>query len=144
MLRDRATRVLLVIAAAGNALVGLWASLAPHSFYDDFPGGGRHWVAADGPFNEHLVRDVGALNLALAVILVAALVRPMRYIVLVAAGGELVYSLPHFVYHLAHLDLFDGADKVALVVTLGITVIAPIALIANSSRAREESITRVA
>ena len=35
-------------------------------FYDDFPGLGRSWVAADGPYNEHLVRDVGALNLALA------------------------------------------------------------------------------
>ena len=144
MLRDRTTRILLVVVGVGNAVVGLWAALAPHSFYDDFPGGGRHWVAADGPFNEHLVRDVGALNLALAVIILGALVRPLRYLVLVAAGGELVYALPHFLYHVAHLDLFDGSDKAALVVTLGITVIAPIALIATSSRAREESITRVA
>src|SRR5438552_3858143 len=86
-MRDTTTRVLLVIVAAGNGIVGLWASLAPHSFYDDFPGGGRHWVAVDGPFNEHLVRDVGTLNLALTVLAVAALVRPSRYLIQVLAGA---------------------------------------------------------
>ena len=34
-----------------SGVVGLWAAVAPHSFYDDFPGGGRHWVAVDGPFS---------------------------------------------------------------------------------------------
>ena len=37
----------------------------PAAFYDDFPGLGRMWVAPDGPYNQHLVRDVGELNLAL-------------------------------------------------------------------------------
>ncbi len=64
----RYTTVLLAVIAIGYAGVGAWAALAPRSFYDDFPGGGRHWVAVDGPFNEHLVRDVGTLNLALAAV----------------------------------------------------------------------------
>ena len=141
-MRDTTTRVLLVIVAAGKGVVGLWASLAPHAFYDDCPGGGRHWVAVDGPFNEHLVRDVGTLNLALTVLAVAALVRPSRYLIQVLAGAVLVYSLPHFLYHAAHLDLFDSGDKVALMGSLGITVLAPIALLVLSSRVSAEAITK--
>src|SRR2546422_601206 len=143
-MRDTTTRVLLVIVAAGNGVVGLWASLAPHSFYDDFPGGGRHWVAVDGPFNEHLVRDVGSLNLALTAVAIAALVRPTRYLVQVLSGAVLVYSVPHFLYHAFHLDLFDAGDKVALTMSLGITVVAPIALLLLSSRVTDEAITKVA
>lgn len=143
-MRDMTTRVLLIVIAGGNALVGLWAALAPQSFYDDFPGGGRHWVALDGPFNEHLVRDVGTLNLALTAVVVAALLRPTRYLVQVAAGAVLINSLPHFLYHATHLDPYGSSDKVALVVSLSVAVIAPIALVVHSSRASEQAITKVA
>ncbi len=65
--------VLLLIAL----VIGLWALLAPRSFYDSFPGGnGMHWVSADGPYNRHLVSDVGSMYLALAALTVAALGRP--------------------------------------------------------------------
>jgi hypothetical protein len=47
-MRDRVVRVLLVIMALSSGFIGLWALLAPKSFYDDFPGAGRHWVSADG------------------------------------------------------------------------------------------------
>ena len=138
-MRDTTTRVLLVIVGAGNALVGLWASLAPHSFYDSFPGSGRHWVSVDGPFNEHLVRDVGTLNLALAAIAVAALLRPLHYLVLVFAGAELLYTAPHFLYHAAHLEGYEGVDQIGLMVTLGVSVLAPILLLLLSSRVSGES-----
>ena len=140
-MRDTPSRVLLVIVAAGNALVGLWAGLAPHSFFDDFPGGGRHWVGVDGPFNEHLVRDVGTLNLALLAIVVAALVRPTRFLVQVVAGAELVNALPHLLYHTAHLDLFESGDKVALIGSLSVAVIAPLVLLVRSSSGRQRAIT---
>lgn len=143
-MRDLRTRVLLVIIGGGNALVGLWAALAPQSFYDDFPGGGRHWVTLDGPFNEHLVRDVGTLNLALAAVVIAAVVRPGRYLVRVAAGAELVYSLPHFLYHATHLDPYAGSDKVALMVSLSVSIVVPIALLVLSSPAADEAITKMA
>jgi hypothetical protein len=141
-MRENSTRILVVIVAVGNAVVGLWAALAPQSFYDDFPGAGRHWVAVDGPFNEHLVRDVGVLNLALAAVALAVLLRPSRYLIQVLAGAELVYTLPHLLYHAAHLDLFDTSDKVALMVSLAVTVLAPIGLLVSSSRVAEESMTR--
>src|SRR3954453_10113752 len=136
-MHDRVTRVLLAIMVAGGALVGFWAALAPRSFFDDFPGGGRHWVLVDGPFNEHLVRDVGTLNLALMALALAALVRPGRYLVQVAAGATLVNSLPHLLYHAAHLSPFDGSDKVALMVSLSVSVVVPIVLLVRSMRVTE-------
>ena len=141
-MRDTTTRVLLVIVGIGNAAVGLWATLAPQSFYDDFPGAGRHWVAVDGPYNEHLVRDVGVLNLALAAVVLAVLLRPDRYLVMVAAAAELVYAVPHFLYHLEHLEPFESGDKVALMVSLGVTVVVPIALLFRSRRPAGASIPR--
>ncbi len=63
-------RIALVVVAAGTGGVGLWAQAVPRSFYDDFPGMGRMWVAVDGPYNQHLVRDVGGLNLGLAFVAV--------------------------------------------------------------------------
>jgi hypothetical protein len=86
----------------------------------------------DGPFNEHLVRDVGTLNLALAAVAIAALVRPGRYLVQVIAGATLVYAAPHFLYHLFHLDLFDASDKVLQTSSLAITVIAPALLLIHA------------
>ena len=56
-------RVGLGLLAVSAAIVGFWAEFAPKSFYDDFPGGGHHWVRVDGPYNQHLVRDVGQWNL---------------------------------------------------------------------------------
>jgi hypothetical protein len=120
--RERLLRVVLVLLAVPGAVVGLWAAFAPRSFYDDFPGGGRSWVAPDGPFNEHLVRDVGALNLALVVLTVAAALVLTRTLVVVAALGWLVYGVPHLVYHARHLDPFERGDQVGIVTSL---VLAP-------------------
>lgn len=140
-MRDLTTRVLLIVMGVGNAVVGVWASISPRSFYDDFPGAGRHWVAVDGPYNEHLVRDVAVLELALLAVVIAAWVRPARYLLQVVAGAELIYSLPHFLYHATHLDLFESGDKVALMGSLGTSVIAPILLLLYSSRASDRAIT---
>jgi hypothetical protein len=124
-------RVAAIILAVSFATVGVWAQFAPRSFYDDFPGGGRHWVGGDGPFNEHLVRDVGGLNLALTVILVAGLVTMSSVVIRVAGLAALVYSLPHAAYHTAHLDMYDDAvDQVGLAVSLwGFVVLAAVLLL---------------
>jgi hypothetical protein len=99
--------------------VGVWATLSPRSFYDDFPGGGRAWVAADGPYNEHLVRDFGALNLALTAVIAVALVSGAPAVVRAAALAWLVYSVPHLVYHARHLDVYDTSDKILNMTALG-------------------------
>jgi hypothetical protein len=132
------TRVVLAVYGASLAVTGLWAGAFPRSFYDDFPGFGRVWVAVDGPYNEHLVRDVGSLNLALAVLLLAAAVRTTPLLVGVAAGVNLVNAVPHTVYHLRHFDVFDTTDQVINAVVLGASVLAPIGLLWWVSRAGRE------
>jgi hypothetical protein len=111
-MRDRIVRVVLVVWAAVSVQLGIWATFAPRSFYDDYPGFGRHWVRVNGPYNEHFVRDFGALNLALAVVTIFALVTFARPLVIAVAVAWLAWDIPHLVYHLRHLDVYDTGDKV--------------------------------
>ena len=123
----RFKRVLLAILAISAADVGGWATVAPHSFYNSFPGGGHHWVSMDGPYNEHLVRDVGGLYLALLVMSIWAYVRPD--LSRLAGASWLIFSLLHFAYHLGHLHMFSTTDKVGMAVSLGGTVLIAAALL---------------
>src|SRR3972149_6731593 len=111
-MRDLWLRVGLGRLGVAAADVGVWALAAPRSFYDDFPGGGRSWVSAVGPYNEHLVRDVGGLNLALALLLVAAGVLLERRLVIVVLVAYLVNAVPHFVFHVSHMDEMSTGDQV--------------------------------
>jgi hypothetical protein len=123
-------RGVLALYGATLAVTGVWAGAFPRSFYDDFPGLGRVWVAVDGPYNEHLVRDVGTLNLALAALLLAAAVHTTPLLVGVAAGVNLVNAVPHLVYHLRHLEVYETTDQVANAVVLGSAVLVPLLLLA--------------
>jgi len=116
-------RVALAVLAFGSAPLAFWASFAPRQFYDDFPGGGRNWVAVDGPYNEHLVRDVGALSLALLVVVVFAFVTLSVPLVRATAAAFLANGVLHVAYHLRHLDLYDTADQVA---SIGGLVLVPV------------------
>jgi hypothetical protein len=118
-----AGRVLLGLAALASVQIGVWALAFPRSFYDDFPGGGRSWVSADGPYNEHLVRDFGSLNLALAVVLGVAAWKALPLLVRTAAVAYCLFGVPHLLYHLRHLDLYDTTDKVANVVSLVLALV---------------------
>ena len=119
--------------AAVQAVDGLYALLAPQSFYDDFPFG-RAWVAALPEYNEHLVRDVGGLFLATAIVLGAAAWFLGRRLVTIALVSFLAFSVPHAVFHYLNLEPYDAFDTVANLVTLGATVVLPIALLWLLSR----------
>ena len=106
----RWTRIALGYLAVVALVIGVWAQFAPRSFFDHFPGFGRAWVRVDGPFNEHLVRDGGGLNLALAVVLIAAMVVLSRALIITAALASLASGVPHAVYHIAHTDRLSNAD----------------------------------
>lgn len=121
-------RILLLVLALSAAYVGLWAAFAPRSFYDSFPGGGRRWVAVDGPYNEHLVRDVGSLYLALMVVSVGAAVLARPAVTRLAGVAWLVFGVPHLVYHAAHVADLDGVDRVLNAIGLGGTVVAAVVL----------------
>jgi nucleoside-diphosphate-sugar epimerase len=128
-------KVLLALLVVSGLAVGLQAQFFPRSFYDDFPFG-RGWVAADGPYNEHLVRDVGGLNLALAAVSLAALAWARITWARLAAVAWLIYGVPHFVYHLGHLQGLDAADKVGEVASLGLGVVLATALLVAAADRR--------
>jgi len=133
--RDWVVRVVLALWAAVSVQLAIWATFAPRSFYDDYPGFGREWVRVDGPYNEHFVRDFGALNLALAVVTVAALVTLSRPMVIAVAVAWLAWSVPHLVYHLRHLDVFSSGDKVVNVFLLAsLPVLAVVVLVLTLQR----------
>lgn len=123
------TRIALGYLALVSAVVAVWAQFAPRSFYDDFPGLGRTWVRVDGPFNEHLLRDVGGLNLGITVTLVAAMITLSRTMIVVACAASLAYGLPHLVYHIANTDDLGAGDVVTSIGGLAVFAALAIALI---------------
>lgn len=132
-------RIALVVVLGGSLVVGLWAQVLPRSFYDDFPGAGRVWVAVDGPFNEHLVRDVGGLNLGLAFMAGFALVTGSVLVARATGGAALIFGVPHLLYHALNLDPFDTADVVSMLVSLAVAALAGLLALAAPGRADEPS-----
>ena len=102
----------------------------PRSFYDDFPAPGWGWVSTLGPYNEHLVRDYGVMNLALGVLLVSAAFFLERRLAQVALLTYLAFAAPHFLFHatqIHHFSLFHNALQLS---TLGFLVLLPAVLLA--------------
>ena len=133
MSRRGIERISLGLIAVSMLPAGLQAAFTPKSFFTDFPLG-RGWIAHTGDvYNEHLVRDVGALFLALIVVTVWAAsrgeaVRPV-------AIAWLVQGALHLLYHIGHLDGFGTADKIGLLGSLvAIPALALVALWANWPR----------
>ncbi len=132
------TRIALGYLTLVSLEVGVWAQFAPRSFYDIFPGLGRAWVRIDGPFNEHLVRDVGGLNLAISAVMIAAFITLSRPLIIVASVATLLYGVPHLVYHIANTDGLASGDVIVSIGGLALFVAVPIALIVVSRRAAAE------
>jgi hypothetical protein len=86
-------------------------------------------VAADGPYNEHLVRDFGSLNLGFAAVALVAFWRPVRELLIAVALANIAFQVPHLIYHLRHLDVYDTADKIANVVSLSAALVLPVILL---------------
>ncbi|MEU8894714.1 hypothetical protein [Nocardia sp. NPDC048505] len=109
-----AVRIMLGILAAIGLLTGLWAVLAPRSWYTSFPGFGMQWISVDGPFNHHLAGDVGGFFLALGAISLFALWRGGAALAQATGLGWLVFSVPHLIYHAAHKPAELGSVSYAL------------------------------
>jgi hypothetical protein len=137
-MRDPVLRIGLVVLALPSLVLGLWAGFFPRGFYDDFPGLGRIWVAPDGPYNEHLVRDVGELNLALVVITAVAVVTLTPILVRAVLAGWIVSSVPHLVYHLRHLSPFSTDDRISIAASLALVPILAVVLLVIEVRTRPE------
>jgi hypothetical protein len=141
-MRERAVRILLVGLGVPAVVIGAWAAFAPRSFYEDFPGIGQVWVRPDGPFNEHLVRDVGELNLALAFVTLAAVVWCTPLLVRLVAGAWLIEGIPHLVYHLRHLDALASDAQGSSIAGLAIVpVVALVLLLMTTERGQRSAPT---
>jgi hypothetical protein len=106
-------RVGLVVLAIPQAITGLWAILDPEGWFADFPGFDPRLVAAEPPFNSHLVAAWWA----------------QRQTVLLALITYLAFTVPHLIYHAANPapGLSSGED-VRNVTTLVIAVVAAVVL----------------
>jgi hypothetical protein len=130
-----AIRGILVTLGLPQTVIGLYALIAPRGFYEDFPGG-RGWVAALGPFDEHLVIDVGATFVAIGVLQLVAAAWPSRRLVYASLLTWSLYAYPHTIYHLTDLGPYDTFDSVANVITLGYQLVAPLIAVALLMRGR--------
>jgi hypothetical protein len=128
-------RIGLVALGVPNALAGGWAIFAPQGWYDSFPGWDPRLVAADPPYNAHLVTDAGAGLLASGLVLLAAAwladVRSVR-LGLVAFAA---FAIPHAAFHV--LNPSDGLTDAQDLQNAGVlvfTVVAAAVLFVASGR----------
>ncbi|MEV0372533.1 hypothetical protein AB0I10_22330 [Streptomyces sp. NPDC050636] len=117
-------RASLFLLATVQLTIGIWQLFSPRSFFD------MPWVAALPPYNEHLMRDLGAMNLALAIMLGAAAYVSERRLTYVALLAYLAFNLPHLAFHTTHFGHQSAASARALVAVLALGVLWPGALFA--------------
>lgn len=125
----RRLRLGMVFLTLSALYPGVWALLAPRSFFDDFPGFGYSWVELFPPYNEHLVRDVGGFYLGFGILLAAAAFTLGRRLVTVSLLAWLAFSIPHLIFHITHLEGLSGDDAVGQTVTLALVTLLPIYLL---------------
>lgn len=133
----------LAFLALTEGIVGGWSLIAPKHFFGNFPLPTNQWLAYFPPFNEHLLRDFGALNLALCVFLVFAAVTLERRLTQAALVGYLVFAVPHLVFHLNHLSHMPFVDQVGNVISLVSAVLIPLALLPLTRKAATKIDSRV-
>ncbi len=134
-----AVRIGLWVMALVSLIAGIQQQFAPRFFYEAFPGFGMQWVSVDGPYNEHLLRDLGGANLALALVIFFAIAHPAVGLVRAVSGAILVAQVPHFIYHAAHLDVLPTAlDRVLQTALLALTLVIPLIVLLNARGIRQE------
>jgi hypothetical protein len=124
-----ALRAGLMLLAVSEAATGGWALVSPRGFYAHVPG-----VDLLPPYNEHLVTDVGGLSMAVAIMLAVGAVTLDRLLVRTTLASYLLFTVPHLVFHLAHLHGFGTGTAVAQTIGLAIEVLLPLGLLAASIR----------
>jgi hypothetical protein len=128
-------RLLLAWFAFFGLALGLWQWLFPASFYADFPGLGHRWVSPDGPYNEHLMRDVGQGNLAVGTVALVALLTGVVWLARAVGLAAVAANVPHHVYHQANVSILPGpADQVLQSLTLSAVTVAAIVLAVSAFR----------
>ena len=113
-------RIGLASLAITELVVGAWNQFWPESFYSDFPT-----VDLTPPFAEHYARDFGGATLGIGIVLAAAAFVPRSVLVIPALLAMAAFGIPHFVYHLHHLEAATGSEATFLVASTGLSAILP-------------------
>jgi uncharacterized membrane protein len=90
---SRFVTIALVLGGLFFLVSGIWAFVAPHSFYDQ--------LAPFPPYNRHFLHDVGAFQIGIGVaLLLAACWDDARFVAMAgAAAGAAVHLVSHIVDH---------------------------------------------
>lgn len=114
---DTIAKVIAGAVGVFLAVFGLWAMLAPKSFFDAF--------AEFDPYNQHFLQDIGAFQIGLGAVLLLAALRPAVGALAVALVGVGIGSAAHVISHAVGTDLggrpavdipFFGASTALLLV----------------------------
>ncbi len=132
-------RVCLAILTFTGLLVGVWAYLAPVNWYNTFPGLGLRWLPVLGPYNEHFVKDVGAMYLAMAAVSVMAFCYVTNQALMRTAALALsIFNILHLIYHVTMLHMYGPLDAVLNMIALTVVTVCSLAL-AIPVKAREHA-----
>jgi hypothetical protein len=132
--RRKEIRAGLVGLAVPVLIVGGWALIAPHNWYENFPIGDAHWISSLGAYQEHLVRDFGSLYLALGLLLLFSAVMLDRLLVQAILGASLVFQVPHFIFHASNTEPFSTTNNVVNLVLLAAGLLLTAMLLSMTSR----------
>lgn len=122
-------RAVLIVFAAFELVLGVWLTFAPKTFYDHVPT--VNWTP---PYSDHLFHDFGGASLGLGIVLTAAAIRLDRYLAAVALLAYLAFSLPHMIFHLAHLEHGEPGWSVVLAVGVILMVVLPLTALVGTRR----------
>lgn len=122
-------RVGIWFLALVDIAVGVVATLAPRAFYDHVP-----WVSLAPPYAEHLMRDYGAMNLALALVTLVAAITMDRLLVRTALAAYVVFAIPHLLFHVTHHQHYATTAAVGETTALAIAALLPLALLTLTFR----------
>jgi uncharacterized protein YjeT (DUF2065 family) len=123
---ERFARIVAVTAGVVFLVPGLWAFFAPASFFQT--------AATFAPYNAHFVRDLGAFQIGLGLVLVLAAVT--RESLLAALAGVGAGASFHLAAHVIDRDL--GGDPTVDLPTFGVVAVVLLgAAVARALSARE-------
>jgi alkylhydroperoxidase family enzyme len=126
----------LVSLGIPQLALGIWALISPTGFYGTFPVvAGQHWLPAYGPYDSHLVTDVGSTFLAIGLLMLLAAWFLERRVAQIALVVYLAYDIPHLVFHLRNDGVLSSGSQVVNGVALGLSALSAIALLGLLLRA---------
>ncbi|MEB3031726.1 hypothetical protein KV113_09155 [Mycolicibacter sp. MYC340] len=123
-------RLCLILLTIVGLSLGVWAYFAPLNWYSTFPGMGMSWLPVLGPYNEHFVKDVGAMFFALgALSALAVYYLANRPVVVITAVSWSIFNALHLIYHIPMLHMYGPRDLVLNAISLSLILVVSLALL---------------